>query len=243
MLLSPTEQKSYRKAYNALPDDVEKALDRFEAGPDDITIIREALKIIKRHGAEEYLGLFLLHRHFPCEAGSVFIERRYTPRKGHATVLVTQQEKVAEAPRRAGAHRFAVGKDGRLQPLEFTTDSTATAASRRLAGIPALARELGDYLYGRDAAAQLGVGIFRRTGTMGEATTVFLEETNFTDRTSVVHILPHLPHEVGRAIPTLWTWGDNTVGCCRGQCVAYCSHGGSFGYCGHRKTGGHMVCV
>ena len=66
MLLSPAEQKSYRKAYNALPDDVEAAFDRFESGPDDITIIREALRVIKAHGAEQYLGQFLLQRHFEC---------------------------------------------------------------------------------------------------------------------------------------------------------------------------------
>ena len=86
------------------------------------------------------------------------------------------------------------------------------------------------------------------SGRAETATTVFLEETNFRDRASIVHLLPRLPPEVGRAIPTLWTFGTNAQGCCSGRCVAYCSgnDGGGFGlgYCGHRKQGGgHMVCV
>jgi hypothetical protein len=243
MLLSIPELKTYRKTYNALPDDVEAAYDAFDGRSDDLTIIRGALRIIKEHEAHDYLGLFLLHRHFPCAEGSIFVERRYTPRKGHAPVLVTQQETLGSAPRRAAGHRFGI-RAGQFQPLEFTTDATAVAAAGRLAPKAALAEELGDFLKRYGADATLGVGIFQRTGTMGQATSVFLEETNFTNRTSVVHLLPHLPHQVGRAIPTLWTYGENAVGCCRGQCVAYCSHaGGGLGYCGHRHTGSHMICV
>jgi hypothetical protein len=151
---------------------------------------------------------------------------------------------MAKASRRVAAHRFSIIDDGKLQPLEFTTDAIASAASRQLAVDENLCRELGDYFASNHASSTLGVGIFVRMGTMGAATSVFLEETDFEDRASVVHVLPRLPHEVGRAIPTLWTFGENAYGCCSGQCVAYCSHGGAgLGYCGHRKTGGHMVCV
>ena len=243
MQLTPSQLKTYRATYNSLPDDVDAAYEKLLKNPARLKIIRGALRIIKKHDVEKVLGLFLLHRHFACPPGRVFVERRYTPRKRHAPVLVTQAEPVSKAPLRVSAHRFSIARDGKLQPLEFTTDAIAAAVNKQLVTDEHLSRELGGFLASNGASSTLGVGIFVRTDSMGKATSVFLEETNFEDRSSVVHVLPKLPHEVGRAVPTLWTFGLNTYGCCTGQCVAYCNHLGGLGYCGHRKTGGHMVCV
>ena len=244
MNLTPSQLKAYQAAYNRLPNDVDAAHQTLEHEPGHIETIRGALRIIRDHDADDYLGLFLLHRHFACAPGSLFVERRYTPRKGHAPVLVTKGEPAKESATRISPHRFAIARDGRVQALEFTTDATVAAMHRRFAEDARLARELGRYFAERGVSSMLGVGIYVRTGTMGKATSVFLEETLHKDRASVVHVLPRLPHQVGRAIPTLWTFGDNGFGCCNGQCVAYCNHDGTgLGYCGHRKTGGHMVCV
>jgi hypothetical protein len=244
-MLSKVQLKEYEAKYNALLNDVDEAYKDLWKKRNRLKAIKEGLKIIKKHDANDYLGLFLLHRHFDCPSASVFVERRYTPNKGHAQVLVTKAEVLSTAPRRMYPHRFSFGADGMLQPLEFTTDLTAGKAFKRLAGDDKLQQELGKYIVECGMSVHLGVGIFQRTGAGGRATSVFLEETNFSNRTSVVHVLPQLPHEIGRTIPTLWTFGDRGQGCCSGQCVAYCSHGGTpgLGYCGHRKTGGHMVCV
>jgi hypothetical protein len=243
MLFTPSQLRAYRAAYNNLPDDVDAAYEKLLKNPARLKIIRGALRIMKEHDVEKVLGLFLLHRHFVCPQGRVFVERRYTPKKGHAPVLVTQAERISEVPLRVSAHRFSIARDGKFQPLEFTTDAIAAGASRKVVMDEHLSEKLGSYLATNRASSTLGIGIFVRKGTMGKATSVFLEETNFEDRASVVHVLPQLPHEVGRAVPTLWTFGVNTYGCCTGQCVAYCNHLGGLGYCGHRKTGGHMVCV
>jgi hypothetical protein len=104
--------KVYRTAYNRLPDDVEAAHERLENDPGHIETIRSALRIIKDHEANDYLGLFLLHRHFKCIPGSLFIERRYTPRKGHARVLVTKGEPAGKGGKRIAPHRFAMASDG-----------------------------------------------------------------------------------------------------------------------------------
>jgi hypothetical protein len=245
MLITQAQLKEYTARYNDLPDDVEAAYEKLLKNPTRLKVIRGALRIIKKHDANDYLGLFLLHRHFVCKAGSVFVERRYTPTKGHARVLVTQAERLSDAPRRASPHRFSIDARGVVQPLEFSTDVTVAAANKRLVVNESLSQEICSYIASNGFSSTLGVAVFPRSGTAGKATSVFLEETNFDDRTSVVHLLPRLPREVGRAIPTLWTFGDSVVGCCTGRCVAYCSHGGSLGlgYCGHRKTGAHMVCV
>ncbi len=244
MVLTEPKLKAYRAAYNRLPNDVDAAHESLEHDPGHVETIRGALRIIKHHNADDYLGLFLLHRHFECAPASLFVERRYTPRKGHAPVLVTKGEPASETATRISPHRFAIAPDSKVQALEFTTDSTVASAYRRFDNDAQLARELGRYFAERGVASMLGAGIYVRTGTMGKATSVFLEETLHKDRASVVHILPRLPPQVGRAIPTLWTFGENGFGCCNGQCVAYCNHVGTgLGYCGHRKTGGHMVCV
>lgn len=244
MVLTKAKLQVYRTAYNHLIDDVEAAHERLERDPEHIETIRGALRIIKDYNANDYLGLFLLHRHFRCLTGSLFVERRYTPRKGHASVLVTKGEPAAGTGTRIAPHRFAVASDGKVQALEFTTDATVMAMYRRFSANAQLAREIGLYFDQRGVSSMLGLGIYVRTGAMGKATSVFLEETLHKDRSSVVHVLPRLPHEIGRAIPTLWTFGDNAFGCCNGQCVAYCNHSGlGLGYCGHRKTGSHMVCV
>jgi hypothetical protein len=243
MIPTGAQLKAYRTAYNRLPDDVDGAHERLEHQPRHVQTIRRALRIIRRHEADDYLGLFLLHRHFGCAPGSLFVERRYTPKKGHAPVLVTKGEP-ARGAARVSPHRFAIGPSGKAQALEFTTDRTVGAAYRRFTGDVRLARELGAYFAERGVSAILGVGIYVRAGGMGKATSVFLEETLHKDRASVVHMLPKLPPQVGRAIPTLWTFGDNGFGCCNGRCVAYCNHSGlGLGYCGHRKTGSHMICV
>jgi hypothetical protein len=245
MLLTRSQLKTYEAAYNALPDDVDATYKWLLKNPARLKIIRGALRIIKKHDVEKVLGLFLLHRHFVCPPGKVFVERRYKPKKGHAPVLVTQAERASRTPLRVSAHRFSLAQDGKVQPLEFTTDPIAAAASKQVVMHEHFSQELGNYFGTNGVSSVLGVGIFVRKGAMGKATSIFLEETNFKDRTSVVHVLPQLPHEIGRTVPTLWTFGVNTYGCCTGQCVAYCSHPGGLGlgYCGHRKTGGHMVCV
>jgi hypothetical protein len=246
-MLTPIQLEEYRTIYNELPDDVDAVHERFQKNPKRLKIIRGALRIINAHYAAEDVGLFLLHRHFTCEAHRVFVERRYTPTKGHAPVLVTQAEDASNLPKRLSAHRFMFDEEGRAQALEFTTDVTAGASSRRFLMKAELIRELHAYLSAEGAVPVLGAGIFVRTGPTGKATRVFLEETDFVNRKSVVHLLPRLPRAAGRAIPTLWTYSENAFGCCAGQCVAYCSqhdNPGSFGgYCGHRHSGGHMVCV
>jgi hypothetical protein len=244
MVLTKSQLKVYRTAYNRLIDDVEAAHERLERDPEHIETIRGALRIIKDYNANDYLGLFLLHRHFRCLTGSLFVERRYTPLKGHAPVLVTKGEPASRAGTRIAPHRFTIASDGKVQALEFTTDATVMAVYRRFSANAQLARDIGLYFGQRGVSSMLGLGIYVRTGTMGKATSVFLEETLHKDRSSVVHVLPQLPHQIGRAIPTLWTFGDNAFGCCNGQCVAYCNHSGiGLSYCGHRKTGSHMVCV
>jgi hypothetical protein len=245
-MLSSAELKRYRTRYNALPDDVEAVSERLSHTRSRLKVLRGALKIIDRHGAGDYLALLLLHRHFECVPGAVFVERRFTPRKGHDHVLVTRCEPVDGAPTRVAPHRFRFDDHGRLQPLEFTTDTTARSAYQRMAANEALTSEIGRYLVDSDFDSLLGVAIYPRRAAVRNATVVYLEETDFRSRSSVVHLLPRLPAEVGRAIPTLWTVGTNAQGCCSGRCVAYCSgHGAStgIGYCGHRNTGSHMVCV
>src|SRR5262245_36036473 len=244
MFLTEAQLKVYRTAYNRLSDDVEAAHERLENEPGHIETIRGALRIIGDHTAKEHLGLWPRSPDFKCIPGSLFIERRYTPRKGHARVLVTKGEPAGKGGKRIAPHRFAIASDGRVQAVEFTTDATVMAVYRRFAEDTRLTRSIGQYFAKRGVISVLGLGIYVRTGTMGKATSVFLEETLHKDRASVVHVLPQLPHQVGRAIPTLWTFGDNAFGCCNGQCIAYCNHSGlGLGYCGHRKTGSHMVCV
>jgi hypothetical protein len=65
-----------------------------------------------------------------------------------------------------------------------------------------LSEELGSYFGSNGVSSMLGVGIFVRKGAMGKATSVFLEET-FQKPNLRFHVLPQLPHEIGRTVPTL----------------------------------------
>jgi hypothetical protein len=241
MPLTERELRRYKTAYNELNDDVAEVHKALIDIPDQLELIRGALRIIKDHGAQDVFGLFLLHRHFACEDGQIFVERRYTPNKEHMPVLVTQAELYSKAPRRIAAHRFSLAEDGELQPLEFTTDRVAGTAFREVIINKSLCKDLGNYIAHNNASEILGGGVFVRTGVSRTSPRVFLEET--VSRRSVVHILPALPPQVGETIPTLWRYSGNAVGCCAGQCISYCNHFGGLGYCGHRNTGGHMICV
>jgi hypothetical protein len=242
---SPAFLQRYRRAYNEL-DDVDDAYARLLANREHMTTIAGALKIIREEGAQSFLGVALLHRHFSCERDTVFVERRFTPRAAqHAPVLVTSPVRRADAPRRVGAHRFSFTAAGQIQPLEFTTDRQAIRATAQLHDSPRLRDRLTRHLSESRSIAQLGVGVFLRDPAIFNATGVFMEETRFDKVQSIVHVFPSLPRVPGRLIPTLWTAIDGGNGCCTQECLAYCHHpqsGLGFGYCGHRKSG-HIGCV
>jgi hypothetical protein len=235
---------NYQKVYNSLPDDVDKRFARLVSLEAYTNTIHEGLNLIRRHGADGYLGLFLLHRHFTAPRGTLFLERPHTPPvAGHRTTLVTAPASREALPSGFVPHRFRIGRHGKLQPLEFTTDRLAAQAWKRLQGKRRLLKNLGRHLAARRFDALLGVGIYPRKANVKTATRVYLEETDFERKISVVHVLPSLPRVAGRLIPTLWTIRDAGNGCCTQVCIAYCSHPQSgIGYCGHRD-GGHVGCV
>jgi hypothetical protein len=227
----------YRRAYNALMD-VNDAHAELRHHRRHLAAIRAVLRVIRDHRANDFLGVTLLHRHFRALPNAVFVERRFTPRaRRHKTVLVTCPIPTSKAPSRLAPHRFSFTRADELQPLEFTTDVAAIRAHARLAADERLQQDLARAFAGTGLGSLLGVGIFARARSVARATSVFLEETRFADRQSVVHVLPRLPHANRRLIPTLWTFGAQGDGVCETICLAYCSgHGGrGIGYCGHVK--------
>jgi len=230
---------SYRRAYNRLAD-VDVAHDDLVRRENHDEVIADVLRLIRKADAAEYLGVTLLHRHFPCPLGAILVERRVTPgAPGHRPVLVTSPTSVSGSPRRMAPHRFALTLDNQRPafPLEFTTDRAAIAGHSRFEGDTVLQHHIGDCLRAAGAADVLGVGIYARDPLVFKATRVFFEEQ--FDRSSVVHVLPRLPRVPGRHIQTLWTVALRRQQT-EGQCTAYCSHpgGGKIGYCGHRKSTG-----
>jgi len=226
----------YRRAYNTLID-VDVAYARLRRNRRQLRAIRAALRVIAEHRAASFLGVTLLHRHFRAEPNAVFVERRFTPSaRRHKTLLVTCPMPVTSAPRRLAPHRFAFTRAGTLQPLEFTTDPTAIGAHARIADDERLHADVAEIIAESGLGSLLGVGIFARAPSVARATSVFLEETRFAERQSVVHVLPRLPRAPGRLIPTLWTWGTGGDLVCETICQAYCSHPKTgIGYCGHVK--------
>src|SRR5215212_4877449 len=86
----------YRTVYNSLQD-VETAHEALSARKDRLKVIREGLRILKKHRANEYTGIFLLHRHFDCRARTIFVERGYEPEsKEHRALFITTSEPVGK---------------------------------------------------------------------------------------------------------------------------------------------------
>lgn len=226
----------YRRVYNTLID-VDVAYAKLRRHRRQLRAIQAALRVIAEHRAKGFLGVTLLHRHFRAEPGAVFVERPFTPSaRRHATLLVTCPMPVASAPRRLAPHRFAFTRAGALQPLEFTTDPAAIRAHTRLADDERLHTEVAGIIAEHGLDSLLGVGIFVRSPSVARAKSVFLEETRFAERQSVVHVLPRLPRAPGRLIPTLWTSGSGGDLVCETICQVYCSHPKvGIGYCGHQK--------
>ena len=138
------------------------------------------------------------------------------------------------APGPAPLHVYGRGK---LQPLEFTTDPAAIRAHARLADDEQLQAKVAEVIAESGLGSMPGVGIYARERSIAKATSVFLEETRFAQRQSVVHVLPRLPPAPRRPIPTLWVSGLDGDLFCETICLAYCSHEPSLGigYCGHVK--------
>jgi hypothetical protein len=227
----------YRRVYNTLID-VDDAYAKLRRHRRQLATIRKTLRIIRSQRANDYLGVTLLHRHFRAEPGAVFVERRFTPRaRGHKTVLVTCPIPASRTPVRLAPHRFTFTGGGKLQPLEFTTDPAAIRAHARLADDEQLQAKVAEVIAESGLGSMLGVGIYARERSIAKATSVFLEETRFAQRQSVVHVLPRLPPAPRRPIPTLWVSGLDGDLFCETICLAYCSHEPSLGigYCGHVK--------
>jgi hypothetical protein len=138
---------------------------------------------------------------------------------------------------RLAPHRFTFTGEGKLQPLEFTTDPAAIRAHARLADDAQLQANVAEVIAEGGLGSLLGVGIYARERSIAKATSVFLEETRFAQRQSVVHVLPRLAPAPRRSIPTLWSSGLGGDLFCETICLAYCSHDegglGGLGYCGH----------
>jgi hypothetical protein len=235
----------YRQTYNRLSDNVDQSFGNLLLRKEYTAAIHGVLDLIQKHKADDFLGVLLLHRHFPAERDTLFLERPHTPPvKGHETTLVTAPASKGALPAEIVPHRFHVSREGDLQPLEFTTDRLAAAGWKRLESDRRLLKAVGQRLAAGKFSSLLGVGIYPREAGLASATTVYIEETDFENKMSVVHALPSLPRVAGRLIPTLWSRQNTGNGCCTVSCIAYCSHpsGGQLGYCGHRKDG-HVGCV
>ena len=260
---SPLSLENYRENYNRLPDDVDERFAMLLLRENYKDTIHKALSIIDSYEAAEFLGICLLHRHFLAEPGTVFLERRFTPdNAGHPTTLVTAPATQDTLPAQVAPHRFRIDGEGNIQQLEFTTDGLANEAWQHLRGNRELLRAVGRQLAEDRCSDLLGVGIYSRESDVAAATRVYIEETDFERKRSVVHVLPDLARVPGRLIPTIWTYtpaiggGGPPKGCCTLLCVLYCEGhpprpvgvggraiGGGFGgYCGHRK-GDHIGCV
>jgi len=243
---------SYRTRYNALSD-VDAAYAEFLAHKDGMHCVLACLNAIRRHGLRASIGVGLLHRHFRCPQGTAFVERALKPGRRHLSLLITAPEPVAGLPGVIAGHRFALGRQGQLLPLEFTTDSAALAAHRRLARATGLHREVSGLIRRSGLQHLLGLAIYPRSRKNVGQRRVYLEETE-ADR-SVTRPVVHFGKAIGRLIPTLWVADSEPNTCCTpAACVAYCtghylvldssgSPSETPSYCGHRKEGAHLGCV
>ena len=232
--------KAYRAAYNRLSDDVDDCYERVLKHSSRHSIVGGAIRIIKSHGAHSYLAVALLHRHFKCGPGQVFVERAVVPKApGHPMVLITAPIPAADIGYEITPHRLAFDARGELVPLEFTADKRVADGYRKAMQNRALISELGDYLVANGLSKLLGVGIFKRDGVLDHSTRVFVEKTETQENQSVVHVMPRMAKATDRLVPTLWTYARRGSGGIAesASCAAYCSHGSKWGdgYCGHRR--------
>lgn len=237
----------YEAHYNSLPDDVDQQFGRLMFRSNYMGAIEEALHLIHKYDAADFLGVFLLHRHFEATADTIFVERAFVPDAiDHDLVLVTAPMAKNRIADEIAPHRFRIDAKGKLVALEYSSDPLVHRNWARLRGARRLLSALGAKLAELKFGDLLGLGIYRREAEAGRPTSVYLEDTDFEKQESVVHALPALPRVSGRLVPTLWTAGDAGNGCCSQSCVAYCSHPAKgklgLGYCGHKKQG-HVGCA
>ena len=207
MNLGPAKLASIRRVYNRLSS-VEAAFSRFDGMQDTTRMLHGALAILVRHNANRRFGMFLLHRHFRCEASTVMVERKVVQRT--RTLYVTEPVAYGPATASIAPHRFRLERSGELVPLEFSTAPAALSAWKWLSEASEMRRELGDFLARRGGASVLGLALFdaRRLGARGTRTIanrrMFIEESHSLERKSVVWVQRASVH-TGASIPTLWT--------------------------------------
>src|SRR5215510_12934787 len=179
MILKGFSFTRYRQTYNRLSDDVDQSFGNLLLRKEYTAAIHGVLDLIQKHQADDFLGVLLLHRHFPAERDTLFLERPHTPPvEGHETTLVTAPASKGALPAEIVPHRFRVSREGDLQPLE---------SDRRLL------KAVGQRLATGKFSSLLGVGIYPREAGLASAPTVYIEETDFENKMSVVHALPSLP--------------------------------------------------
>ena len=232
--------EAYRTAYNQLPDDVDGCYEQLLKRSSRDSVVGGAIRIIKSHRAHTYLGVALLHRHFTCGPGQIFVERSVVPQApGHPMILITAPVAAADVFYDITPHRLAFDGGGTMVPLEFTADQRVAEGYDKAMRNRAMISELGDYLAANRLSKLLGVGIFKRDGVLDHSTRVFVEKTETDENQSVVHVMPKMAKAVDRLVPTLWTYARRGSGGVAesASCAAYCSHGSKWGdgYCGHRR--------
>lgn len=241
------ESLNYEAIYNSLNPQVEEVYEEFTCLEEYERKLHDGVSIIKEHGADDFLGLFLVHRHFESKDGKLFIERTITPEKGDLKLLVTTPMGEETAPRRIAGHRFVL-VDGQFYPIEFSTDRSVISHHKVFQENGALLEELSTFLTENKLEKFLGVGIFPRKIAGNSKNEVYVEDSDLRRLASIIRVIEReeMPDREF-VVPTLWTWSAQDNGCCTTNsiCVAFCSaHGTSNGFCGHKQAStGHVGCV
>jgi hypothetical protein len=213
------------EVYNNLPN-VDAQDRRFNALPNNETILKELAALFTKHQVDPYFGVFLLHAHNPINADECMIERQVGDALITATETITNLKSEEVYPSRWG---FVNGK---WIALEYATDAAYKHAVNSLNH--EFLAELGAFLTENNIADLLGLVLAKRTIWPNEQQT-FAERTD--ERGNVI-VLKNASEVNESYLATIYCFGQlapRAVAFCLK--IVYCQKigPGHIGIVGHKK--------
>lgn len=221
--------------YTTLPE-VELAYAELSTRYNQFTsFLNEFLSLVLDNSIQQWVGVFLLHRHFDFGFDELLIER--------PTILISGTKALVTAPSKAKGVPFAPTRwavdSGQLVPLEFSEDDEAITISRNLAGYTEFTSEFAALVSDHQFEQLIGLTITPRAFLPLQFSEQYVERTYVEGSALTVEPAGALDKEL---IPTSWSAVEERHGTApRMGCMSLCTvTGGRPDVPGvHRKTG-HM---
>lgn len=215
--LDEVDKETYTQRYNMLPS-VEDSNDSLKLSPHFLGFLGKAEEVVTRYEFEPYVGLRLIHNHFPVDQNQLMVEE-YQLIEGTPS-LVTYAHDFDLASDKGAVPASWIFSTDEFEPMVFetSTDFAVKTGVRHLQENYEFMEEMGPLLKKSSLSHILSVALLRRDSLNVGDQQIYMEINDGDSRKSVVQLWS--VNDTNNAIRTTWSFKGPKQQDCLG--TSYC---------------------